>query len=184
MFPTWLTLRMRMSLVWTSLNSLVFMLVLTPELISQVRTRLKEIFGNSGKSEKKEIPQKVLPFFQKFSTRMNRSIWIRPGITENSTQMVRAPRVLVYMYHYLNGEFIVWQTVYDIILTVPISGVYCLVSFLECFNTPCYWPFKRHFQLLKNRKYHHFHANIHYSVITNLLHTRIESETPSITTTD
>ena len=49
-----------------------------------------EIFGNSGKSEKKETPRKVLPFFRKLSTVMNRSIWIRPGIYENSIQMVSA----------------------------------------------------------------------------------------------
>ena len=88
MFPTWPTLRMRISLVWTSLNFLVFMLALIPVLISQV---IKEIFRNSGKSEKKEIPRKVLPFFRKLSTGMNRSIWIRPRITENSIQMVSAP---------------------------------------------------------------------------------------------
>ena len=39
------------------------------------------------------IPRKVLPFFRKLSTGMNRSIWIRPGITENSIQMVSAPGV-------------------------------------------------------------------------------------------
>ena len=33
-----------------------------------------EIFGNSGKSGKNEIPRKVLPFFRKPSTGMNRSI--------------------------------------------------------------------------------------------------------------
>ena len=61
--------------------------------LSDLWTNGTEIFGNSGKSEKKEIPQKVLPFFRNLSTGMNRSIWIRPGITENSIQMVSAPVV-------------------------------------------------------------------------------------------
>ena len=38
--------------------------------------------------------EKVLPFFRKHSTEMNRSIWILSGITENSIQMVSAPRKL------------------------------------------------------------------------------------------
>ena len=33
---------------------------------------------------------KVLPFFRKLSTGMNRSIWIRPGITKYSIQIVSA----------------------------------------------------------------------------------------------
>ena len=33
-----------------------------------------EISGNSGQSEKKGIPRKVLPFFRKHFTGMNRSI--------------------------------------------------------------------------------------------------------------
>ena len=36
------------------------------------------------------MPRRVLPFFRKQSTRMNCSIWILPGITENSIQMVSA----------------------------------------------------------------------------------------------
>ena len=51
-------------------------------LALQEWTNGTELFGNSGKSEKKEIPRKVLPFLRKLS------ISIHPGISENSIQMV------------------------------------------------------------------------------------------------
>ena len=38
----------------------------------------------------KEMPRKVIPFFWTHSTRMNRSIWILPGINESSIQMLSA----------------------------------------------------------------------------------------------
>ena len=38
--------------------------------------------NHTAKSEKNEIPRKVLPFFRKLSTGTNRSIWILPGINE------------------------------------------------------------------------------------------------------
>ena len=41
----------------------------------------------TGESEKKGIPRKVFPLFRKHSTVMNRSIWILPGIAENSSQI-------------------------------------------------------------------------------------------------
>ena len=56
-----------------------------------VQTNGTGISRNSVKSEKKGIPRKVLPIFRKQSTGMKRSIWILPGITENSIQMVSAP---------------------------------------------------------------------------------------------
>ena len=40
------------------------------------------------------MPRKVITFFRKLSTGMNRSILIRHGITENSIQMVSAPDVV------------------------------------------------------------------------------------------
>ena len=47
-------------------------------------------FRRFGKKGKKVIPRKVLLFFQKFSTGMNRSIWILPEITGFSIRMVSA----------------------------------------------------------------------------------------------
>ena len=47
----------------------------------------------TSKSEKKGIPRRVLPFIRKPSTRMNRFIWILPGITENSSQRVSVPYI-------------------------------------------------------------------------------------------
>ena len=40
------------------------------------------------KERKRECLERLLPFFRKHSTGMNRSISILPGITENSIQMV------------------------------------------------------------------------------------------------
>ena len=47
-------------------------------------------FCRFGKNGKKVIPPKVLLFFRKFSTGINRSIWIIPGITGFSIRMVSA----------------------------------------------------------------------------------------------
>ena len=49
---------------------------------------IQKISVVSVKSGKKVIPRKVLLFCRKISTRMNRSIWILPGITGFSIQMV------------------------------------------------------------------------------------------------
>ena len=59
-----------------SFRSLAFFLrsITVKSLALYEWTNGTEIFGNSGKSGKKEIPRKVLPFFRKLSTGMKRSI--------------------------------------------------------------------------------------------------------------
>ena len=49
-----------------------------------------ENFGRFGKNEEKVVPLKVLLFYRKISTGMNRSIWILPGNSGCSIQMVSA----------------------------------------------------------------------------------------------
>ena len=56
-----------------------------------------------GKNGKKVIPRKVLPFFRKISNGMNRSIWILPGISGFSIQMVSAPRFLTIIGPHVSG---------------------------------------------------------------------------------
>ena len=52
-----------------------------------------ENLGRFGKNGKKVIPWKVLLFLRKISTGMNPSIWILPGISGFSIQMVSALRL-------------------------------------------------------------------------------------------
>ena len=55
------------------------------------QTNCTKNFSRFGKNGKKVIPRKVFLFFRKISTGMNCSIWILPGITGFSIQMVSAP---------------------------------------------------------------------------------------------
>ena len=62
-----------------------------------IQTNGTENFCLFGKNGKKVIPQKALLFFRKISTGINRSIWILPGISEFSIQMVSVPVVLTLL---------------------------------------------------------------------------------------
>ena len=61
----------------------------TGHLVS-VEKYATEISINSGKSEKKGIPQKYRHFFRKHSTGMNHSIRIISRVAESSIQIVNA----------------------------------------------------------------------------------------------
>ena len=61
-----------------------------------IQTNGTENFGRFGKNGKKVIPRKVLLFFWKISTGMNRPIWILLGIWGFSIQMVSVPCVGEY----------------------------------------------------------------------------------------
>ena len=54
------------------------------------QTNGTKYFGRIGKNGKKVISRKILIFCRKFSTEITRSIWILPGITGFSIQMVSA----------------------------------------------------------------------------------------------
>ena len=52
---------------------------------------VQKFSGISVKAGKRKYLERYYRFFRKLSTGMNRSIWIRRGITENSIQMVSTP---------------------------------------------------------------------------------------------
>ena len=66
----------------------MFHFFLTWSLALVIQTNGTENFGRFGKNGRKLIPRKVLLFFRKISTRMNRSIWILPEMSGFSTQML------------------------------------------------------------------------------------------------
>ena len=59
----------------------IFLFLSTWSLGLVIQTNGTENFGRFGKNGKKVILWKVLLFSRKISTRMNRSIWILPGIS-------------------------------------------------------------------------------------------------------
>ena len=68
----------------------IFRFLSTWRLALVIPTNGTENFGRFGDNGKKVIPRKVLLFFRKKSTRVNRSLWILPGISRFSIQMVSA----------------------------------------------------------------------------------------------
>ena len=85
----------------------MFHFLSTWSLALVIQTNGTENFSRFGKKGKKVIPRKVLLFLRIISTRMNRSIWILPGISGFSIQMVSTHRhdwctIYYGMFHFLS----------------------------------------------------------------------------------